>query len=173
MTEKQENILKTALELFAQEGVNAVSTKMIATKAGVSEGLIFRHFTNKEGLVKAILQQGAEQAQKHFGTIVFESEPKEVIRKAIELPLSIKKEERKYWQLLYALKWQQGKYEDSMSQPLKTALENAFLKLGYSYPKQETDLLMIYFDGLATHILLHNDSNPEAAVHLLKTKYQL
>ena len=44
MTEKQENILKAALQLFAKEGFYATSTSKVAKLAGVSEGLIFRHF---------------------------------------------------------------------------------------------------------------------------------
>ncbi|MFT5243346.1 MAG: AcrR family transcriptional regulator, partial [Psychroserpens sp.] len=43
MTDKKEQILKSALELFANEGVNATSTNKIAKYAAVSEGLIFRH----------------------------------------------------------------------------------------------------------------------------------
>ncbi|MEM6542898.1 MAG: helix-turn-helix domain-containing protein, partial [Bacteroidota bacterium] len=56
MTAKQEKILNAALELFAHEGYNVVSTSKIAQKAGVSEGLIFRHFESKQGLLNAILQ---------------------------------------------------------------------------------------------------------------------
>jgi len=44
MTEKQEKIIKSALELFALEGYAATSTRKAAERAGVSEGLIFRHF---------------------------------------------------------------------------------------------------------------------------------
>jgi AcrR family transcriptional regulator len=173
MTEKQENIIKVALELFAKEGYSAVSTGMIAKQAGVSEGLIFRHFTNKEGLLKAILDLGAQQAQKHFATIIFEADPKEVIRKAIEIPTTIKEEEQNYWRLLYALKWQQGSYDDAMIEPLKTALVNAFSKLGYDFPKEEAELLMLFFNGAATQILLHNGEGIESTIHLLKSKYKV
>ena len=48
MTDKQEKILQAALELFAKEGFKGTSTNKIAKKAGVSEGLIFRHFENKD-----------------------------------------------------------------------------------------------------------------------------
>ncbi|MEJ6750428.1 MAG: helix-turn-helix domain-containing protein, partial [Bacteroidia bacterium] len=44
MTDKQVAILQTALELFSNKGFYAVSTNLIAKEAGVSEGLIFRHF---------------------------------------------------------------------------------------------------------------------------------
>ena len=46
MTEKQISILESALELFSSKGFDAVPTSLIAKQAGVSEGLIFRHFKN-------------------------------------------------------------------------------------------------------------------------------
>ena len=49
MTEKQKNIVNAALELFAKEGFKSTSTSKVAKKARVSEGLIFRHFKNKDG----------------------------------------------------------------------------------------------------------------------------
>ncbi len=173
MTDKKENILKVALEMFGELGYNTVSTSAIAKEAGVSEGLIFRHFTNKEGLLAAILEQGNQQATKYFAGIVMETDPKAVLRKTIDLPLSINADERSYWRLLYALKWQKGSHDNSKVEPLKMALENAFRKLGYNEPTQEAELLLLYFDGLVAHILLHNDANATSVVHLLKQKYKL
>ena len=54
MTQKKENILKAALRLFAEQGYYATSTSKIAKEAGVSEGLIFRHFGNKEKLFSVV-----------------------------------------------------------------------------------------------------------------------
>jgi AcrR family transcriptional regulator len=173
MTEKQENILKVALELFAKEGVAAVSSKMIAKEAGVSEGLIFRHFENKEGLLKAIMEKGNERASVHFSTIVFETDPKAVIRKFIELPATMDKAEYPYWRLIFALKWQKGSYDAGKMEPLKTALTDAFLKLGYTYPAAEADVLLRYFDGSAAYMLLQENANPLPAINLLKSKYNL
>ena len=49
-------IERAALVLFAQNGVDGVSTRDIATAAGVSEGLLYRHFTNKDGLALALFE---------------------------------------------------------------------------------------------------------------------
>ena len=54
MTDKQQNIINAALDLFSKDGFHGTSTSKIATKAGVSEGLIFRHFKNKKGLIQCI-----------------------------------------------------------------------------------------------------------------------
>lgn len=76
MTIKQDQIIKTALELFAKEGFHATSTGKIARMANVSEGLIFRHFVNKEGLLEAILNQGQQTIQAIFENIAKIEEPK-------------------------------------------------------------------------------------------------
>ena len=47
MIDRKEKILQSALELFAKEGFTATSTSKIAKHAGVSEGLIFRHFGSR------------------------------------------------------------------------------------------------------------------------------
>lgn len=54
MTEKQRAVFEAAVSLFAEKGYVATSTSEIAKKAGVSEGLIFKHFGNKEKLLKSI-----------------------------------------------------------------------------------------------------------------------
>ena len=49
-------IERAALTLFAEQGVDGVSTKSIAVAAGVSEGLLYRHFTNKDGLARELMR---------------------------------------------------------------------------------------------------------------------
>ena len=52
MTVKRREIINCSLELFAKQGVKDTSTKQIANRARVSEGLIFRHFNNKKRIGK-------------------------------------------------------------------------------------------------------------------------
>ena len=47
-------IVDAALPLFARKGFAATTTKEIAQAAGVSEGLIFKHFPSKASLYEAI-----------------------------------------------------------------------------------------------------------------------
>lgn len=49
-------IERAALTLFAAKGVDGVSTREIAAAAGVSEGLIYRHFKNKDGLALELFE---------------------------------------------------------------------------------------------------------------------
>ena len=53
---KKARIERAALTLFAQNGIDHVTTKAIARAAEVSEGLIYRHFNNKEDLARALMR---------------------------------------------------------------------------------------------------------------------
>ncbi|HEV7701388.1 MAG TPA: TetR/AcrR family transcriptional regulator [Pyrinomonadaceae bacterium] len=52
---RREQILKTAINLFSQKGFAGTTTKEIARAAGVSEAMVFRHFSKKTDLYDAIL----------------------------------------------------------------------------------------------------------------------
>ncbi|MCR9063172.1 MAG: TetR/AcrR family transcriptional regulator [Cytophagales bacterium] len=105
MTEKQENILQAALKLFASEGYHATSTNKVAKSAGVSEGLIFRHFGNKEGLLDAVLNLGKEKFKAIYANIIFEEDPKQVIKGALSMLFNVPEEDYTFWKLQMKLKW--------------------------------------------------------------------
>ena len=54
-TAKQKLIIIAAIEVLAEKGYAAASTKEIALRAGVAEGNIYSRFTNKRGLLNAII----------------------------------------------------------------------------------------------------------------------
>ena len=173
MTEKQEKILQAALELFAKEGYHATSTSKVAKKAGVSEGLIFRHFENKDGLLQAILIEGERRLKALFVDIVMETDPKEVIRKTIEMTGKIDKSDYDFWKLQYKLKWELEVSGDEKMKPLFMALTNAFVKLNYESPSLEARLLLLFIDGLGSAVLKGSDINAEEMIRFLVQKYNL
>lgn len=173
MTEKQKKILESALQLFAKEGYHATSTSKVATHAGVSEGLIFRHFCNKDGLLQAILEEGEKRLKLLFIDIVMESDPRTVIRKAIEMTGKIDKSDYDFWKLQFKLKWELEMNSDKKMEPLLMALTNAFQKLGYDSPLLESQLLIIYIEGLGSAILKGSSLDPDEMTQFLLKKYNL
>lgn len=173
MTEKQQRILQAALELFAEEGYAATSTSKVAKTAGVSEGLIFRHFESKAGLLDAILAQGAEMTRQAFAAIVLAESPQETIRKTLELPFSIGQDQYEMWRLIYALKWQTNRYDATSYDPVRVVLTHAFDKLGYDDPAAEAELVFMFLDGAATAMLLHEPGDKAAVLAALEKKYNL
>lgn len=172
MTEKQQNIFNTALELFAKEGVDATSTSKIAKAAGVSEGLIFRHFTNKEGLLQAILANGLEKIDEYFDSVIRVKDPKERLLMAIHLPFVIPSEEYDFWRLIYTLKWQRGHIEHQGMELFRASLTEAFLELGYKKPRVEAQLIEAIIDGIATEVLL-KEVHPKPLLECILEKYEL
>ena len=57
--ERREQLCQVAMRLFSEKGFSGTTTKEIATAAGVSEAIIFRHFANKDELYSAILDHKA------------------------------------------------------------------------------------------------------------------
>lgn len=55
-TTKREDILQSALTLFAERGFDATTIPMIANDAKVGAGTIYRYFENKEVLVNTLFQ---------------------------------------------------------------------------------------------------------------------
>ncbi len=173
MTEKQEKILQAALQLFAKEGYHATSTNKVAKLAGVSEGLIFRHFGNKEGLLHAILSVGENKLKSLFVDIVMESEPKQVIRKTIEMTSKIDVSDYDFWKLQFKLKWELEINSDKKMEPIKMAITNAFKKLNYESPKMEAQLLILFVDGMGSAVLKGSSLNPTEMIQFLLRKYEL
>lgn len=153
MTDKKESILVAALELFANDGYNVTSTSKIAKKAGVSEGLIFRHFRNKKGLLDAIVQDAERKLHEVLAHILFENDPKEVIRMTIELPFKIDKSKHDFWKLQFKLKWDKEYYNPEKMKPLIDKLTWAFSELSFKNPENEAKLLNQIIDSISISIL--------------------
>jgi AcrR family transcriptional regulator len=51
-------ILQAALKLFAKHGYEATTTKDLAKSAGVAEGTLFRHFSNKKAILIEVATAG-------------------------------------------------------------------------------------------------------------------
>ncbi|MFM2311679.1 MAG: hypothetical protein RLZZ04_955 [Cyanobacteriota bacterium] len=51
-------ILQAALQLFAKRGYEATTTKDLAKSAGVAEGTLFRHFSNKKAILIEVATAG-------------------------------------------------------------------------------------------------------------------
>jgi AcrR family transcriptional regulator len=52
----RERILQAARSLWREGGFAAVTTRAVAQRAGVNEVTLFRHFTNKDGLLTAMVE---------------------------------------------------------------------------------------------------------------------
>lgn len=55
--ERRERILEAALELFAEQGYAASTTRELARRAGITEPVIYIHFRSKEEVLREVFRQ--------------------------------------------------------------------------------------------------------------------
>jgi len=59
----RERILQAARELFYRDGINAVSVDAIAAAAGTNKMTLYRHFSSRDELIAAYLEQLAAEGE--------------------------------------------------------------------------------------------------------------
>lgn len=65
---KQEDIFDAAMQLFAERGYDGTTIPMIAEKAKVGAGTIYRYFENKEALVNSLFSKSVLQLSELIKT---------------------------------------------------------------------------------------------------------
>ena len=58
--QRKEQLLDTAVELFARRGFGGATTAELAKAAGVTEPIIYRHFRSKKDLFIAVIDRTSE-----------------------------------------------------------------------------------------------------------------
>lgn len=174
---KKEKILQIALELFANQGFDNTSTSLIAKKAEVSEGLIFRHFINKNGLLNEVLLEGFDKIRPFIEEIINEDEAIKIISKTIDLPFKIINSHREFWRLQNNLRLQNQNYrkefdESDIIKSLESKIHDAFKFLKVKSPKKETEVFLLFITGLGLYIL-NDESNtyPNDLVKIIRKKF--
>ena len=89
MSDTREQILMTALRLFARDGYEAVSVSTIAGKLGMTKGALYKHYKNKrdifDSIVERMYQIDAERAKKYeVPQVKYEIQPKAYKNQSIE-----------------------------------------------------------------------------------------
>ncbi|MCR5789585.1 MAG: TetR/AcrR family transcriptional regulator [Lachnospiraceae bacterium] len=64
MKTNKEEIMLSALKLFAERGFDAVSTSMIAGELGITKGALYRHYQSKQEIFDSIIERMVEQDEK-------------------------------------------------------------------------------------------------------------
>jgi AcrR family transcriptional regulator len=175
----KEIILQTALKLFGEQGYDRTPTSQIAREAGVSEGLIFRHYASKEGLLKAIIRHGMSQIADSMSAYLDQSgSPRRAVIQHIERSLNSIRENETFWRLATSLRFQAGvnniagnEIEEANQFIIKHLTDN-FRKIGTDTPEQQALLLFAQIDGICLHWLQNTEHYPlEKMKQLLIKQY--
>lgn len=175
---KKQDILDATLRLFTIHGARATSTKSIAEEANTSEALIFRHFGTKDNLLEEIIKKGYGEAVKFTTPFLEHKEPKDFLAKMIDLPHALVDSNFDFWRMQYKilpLNPIAQQYHNSFMKPSGDKLTEAFKVLGYEYPSEESDILVLFIDSVWKSYASDRLTNErcKTIAHLLKRKYDL
>jgi AcrR family transcriptional regulator len=67
---KLPQVVRAAIDLFVEKGVDGTTIRDIAERAGVSEGALYRHFTSKEELACSIFVTHLQQITEELATAI-------------------------------------------------------------------------------------------------------
>ncbi|WP_017297042.1 TetR/AcrR family transcriptional regulator [Nodosilinea nodulosa] len=148
---KREQILQGALQMFLQEGFEGTSMDRVAAAAGVSKITIYKHFQDKEGVFKALVERvTAQRFQTVFGNLSFADDPEVVLRHLAHNLLDMMAIDEEYIAFLRLIIGESGRFPE---------LAQLFIR---ALPQKVWALLGNYF---AAHPELHL-SDPEATARI-------
>ena len=171
---KKEIILETALDLFAERGYEATPTSLIAKEAGVSEGLIFKHYLNKTNLLEEVVKAGYRRITDKSKGLVTGDDPLRLIGNVLDMPMRLVEDERNFWRMQFRLVDEEiaQKHHNRYTYSVMQKLVEAFKKLGYKEPELESEILMLQVESLWRLFVTNGDKDRfRKMVELIKSKY--
>ncbi len=163
---RKKAILNTALELFATEGFDQTSISRIASRAGISKGLLYNYFKSKEDLIKSIIFNGLDYLTSYIDPdrdgILTRQEMKLFL---VELFNALKREPH-YWKLYFNLFFQPHvlrlveKRLAVMIQTYMKMLAEYFHSTGIEDPQTEAIFFGALLDGIGMHFMANPESFP-------------
>lgn len=174
-TSRKERIINEARKLFAEKGYVDTSTKEIALNAGVSEALIFKHFTSKDTLLSHIIKAGYRQVLNSQRGMMTYRDARSFLLNMIQLPHQLVNADPLFWKLQERLSHHHfsKQQHELFMKPVRQVLERAFTELGYENPSLEAELLLQVIDTLWKKEASGELPQSVEIAQLLHNKYKL
>lgn len=170
--ERKEQIMETALALFAQKSFDRTSMSEIAKEAGISKGLSYNYFSSKEALLHEIIMRGFNKVVALFDPDRDGELTKEEFVYFINENFRLVKEHTTYWKLYYSLAMQPSiieKYYAQMEEVIlkyMQILQRFFQDRGCEDPATEVAFFSSIMDGVLLNFVL----NPEFPADKIKNR---
>ena len=99
--DKRQAILRAALKVFAEGGVNGVPMPVLAEQAQVGTGTIYRYFDSKEALVNELFrEEKLAMAKRLYGDLDSSRPPKELFAQAWQRIAAFSREDPEAYRFL-------------------------------------------------------------------------
>ena len=159
-------ILESALRLFAQKGYAHTTTRSIAAEAGLSVGLMYHYFENKESLLRAVFDFVMARIDEGITAVLQNSPPDEVLANLLHTIFDLLASEPEFWALFYMLRTQpaiMAVLGDDFRQRtalLRSCFIEELAKVGWAEPELEAYYLYSVVEGAIQQYLLDPANYP-------------
>lgn len=176
--QKRALIKATAMEMFAEKGFAGTSISSIAKKAGISKGLMYNYFTNKEDLIKTIILDGFNILIEVFDANKDGKLTKEELIFFVRETSNILKDNVSFWKLYFIVMMQadvikliENEFMEFLM-PLLTTLIEYFEDQGVEIPEAHARLLGATLDGISLNYVVDPEHFPiDEVIDLIIDKF--
>lgn len=168
--ESRAKIIEHALRLFATQGYDRTSVRMIAGAAGIAQGLLYNYFESKEQLLREIFEQSMRDVQESFAEAEAAGPPEERTEQLIRASFRVLRRNEHFWRLSYGVRMQAsvlaalGGEVPRWTESIHRTLEGYFREAGAAEPAREAAILFALIDGVSQHYVLDPESYPLDAI---------
>lgn len=162
----RQNILNSALKVFAAKGYQETSISDIAIEASISKGLLYNYFSSKEDLTRSVMEMLLIELENMTRNVESEKDPYKKLRKLIEEAFDAMETNSDYWRLYssFILQPETAKLISpefiSSLERIFNSMEKIFSEIGVKNAKEEAKIFGAILDGVAFHVMLEGESYP-------------
>jgi AcrR family transcriptional regulator len=133
---------------------------MLGREAGVSQGLIYAHFSSKGALLDAIIDQQLSAVETSFGAAQNACDSADRIERLTHACFVVLRERLDFWRIAYALRLQSpdlpelGDLISEWTDALRLVIVDNLRRAGSVVPEVEANILLATLDGISEHYAL-------------------
>jgi len=164
--DKKTAILNAGLEVFAEKGFHAGTVNLIAKRAGISKGLIYNYFSDKNSLLKEIIISGINEMLSVFKNPENKPVTEEMFVFYINESFDMLKKNIHFWRLYFSLVMQKeilelfgGQFSEMLT-PFIETMTNYYATKNIENPLAHVALLGSILDGVGIDYLMLPEMYP-------------
>jgi len=175
--EKSQQILDTALKLFADSGFHATSISKIAKEAGVSKGNMYNYFESKEALLYAITDEISTDIMDMMNPDHDDEITTQEMKEFFTLLFSSLQEKAEHWKLYFQISMQKDvlKYLTEQQNTERSRKNNQLLYKYFAerFEKPEVELMLFssLFKGFSMQYVFAPEMFNDEMIEAIKNKF--
>jgi len=175
---RRQEILDTALRIFAEQSYNGTSVSKIAREAGISKGLMYIYFDSKEAVLHTLLDEMIDRMLKRYELDNIKKLSDEQFDEFVDVSFAMMSEDPLHMKLFFSLCMQAEVMELTMTkmmdkiEPFMQLLTVYFLQLGYKDPVATMRYFTAALDGVMLHLIMDPGYPADTVQEMIKEQFK-